>query len=115
MTLKASIVGMQVKQIKNALQYLAKIGESPEPSQSMASRVNTHFPVGCAQLKFILSCVTGSELLIEALPDKVQSAHHPLGYITSDTSVICCLACCLLVICFEPNLHRCLSRSSFGA
>ena len=27
MSLKVSVVGLQVKQVKNALQYLAKIGE----------------------------------------------------------------------------------------
>jgi hypothetical protein len=30
MSLKASIVGLQVKQLKGALQYLAKIGEDYE-------------------------------------------------------------------------------------
>ena len=68
MSLKVSIVGLQVKQVKNALQYLAKIGE-------------VHFVLVCrsASVFDCYSCTSehtllraGSELLVEALPEKAR-------------------------------------------
>lgn len=70
MSLKTSIVGVQVKHIKGALQYLSKIGEHASqctciPELQLCMHVR--------RLDMTRSCLlAGSEVLIEALPEKVS-------------------------------------------
>ncbi len=77
MSLKTSIVGVQVKHIKGALQYLAKIGEGT----CHALFTPVAVPAPWHDLKGE-TLPAGSEVLIEALPEKVST-------LTAEFAVTC--------------------------
>ena len=77
MSLKTSIVGVQVKHIKGALQYLSKIGEHASRCTCIPeSQLRMHVRRLNMTLSWLLA---GSEVLVEALPEKVSgpSMHAP--------------------------------------
>ena len=67
MSLKTSIVGVQVKHVKGALQYLAKIGGGACYALFLLCFVRA----GIVLMK--RNFPAGSEILIEALPEKVST------------------------------------------